>query len=401
MKWSRKWFVAMLAALVLLLSACPALADSLRFGTVDGGKSVNLRASASTSGKWLGAYAQGTWMCITGESGNFYKVKTPDGKTGYMSKEFVYISAAAKGTIGIVDDAGYLNLRKSASRSSKVLGQYDDGTPCILLSESDGWYHVSVDGVIGYFDASFIEKEYTTYSPDVATVTTSNGGSLRLRKGPGTSYGSVKSVKNGTYVMILQKGNGWWKVSVDGKVGFMDSTHLTDGIVRQSKITSGSSSSGGSSSSSSGSSSSSSGSSSSSSKSPYGVVSNPGKNQKLYLRKSASKDSKALGSYSNGTKVTVLEPGTQWCKVKVDGKTGYMMTDYLTLYNVETNPTMEVVHPDRTYVNLRNAPSQESGKVLVKVPHGADVTVLSYGSTWTKVRYKGYTGYMMTRFLED
>jgi len=299
----------------------------------------------------------------------------------------------AKGTIGVVDNAGYLNLRKTASKSAKILGQYDDGVPCILLSEKNGWYHVSVDGVIGYFDASYIDKVYTTYSANVATVTTKNGGSLRLRQGPGTGYSTIKSVKNGTYVMLLQKGDDWWKVTVNGKVGFMDSDFLTDGIVRKSNVSSGSSSSGSSSGSSS--------SGSSSSSSAYAVVSNPGKNQKLYLRQSASKQSKSLGAFGNGTKVTVLDYGSQWCKVKVSGKTGYMMTDYLTLYNVETNPTMEVDHPDRTYVNLRNAPSQESGKVLVKVPHGADVTVLSYGSTWTKVRYKGYTGYMMTRFLED
>lgn len=389
MKWSRKWLVALLTAMLLLLASGAALADTLRFGTVDGAKSVNLRKSASSSSTWLGAYEEGTWLRITGESGNFYKVKAPDGKTGYMSKNYIYISAAAKGTIGIVDDAGYLNLRKSASKSSKSLGQYDDGTPCILLSQSGGWYHVSVDGRLGYFDASFIEKEYTTYSTEVATVTTKNGGSLRLRQGPGTGYSSVKSVRNGTYVMILQKGDGWWKVTVDGKIGYMDSSFLTDGIVRKGGTSSGSSSSGSSSG------------SSSSSKQPYGVVSNPGKNQKLYLRASASKDSKSLGSYGNGTKVTILEQGTQWCKVKVGGKTGYMMTDYLTLHNLPSTPTMEVDHPDRTFVNLRNNPSQEKGKVLVKVPHGSDVTVLSYGKTWTKVRYKGYTGYMMTRFLDD
>ena len=50
-------------------------------------------------------------------------------------------------------------------------------------------------------------------------------------------------------------------------------------------------------------------------------------------------------------------------------------------------------------LNLNDSTTE--GKVLVKVPHGADVTVLSHGSTWTKVRYNGYTGYMMTRFLKD
>ena len=393
MKWIRKWLAAFFAMLFLLLTAGSALSETLRFGVVDGGSSVNLRGTPSTGGTWLGSYKQGTWMRITGESGNFYKVKAPDGKTGYMSKDFVYISSAARGTIGIVNNSTYLNLRKSPSLSSQILGQYGTGVPCILLSESNGWYHVSVDGTIGYFSSSYITKKYTTYSTEVATITTKNGGSLRLRQGPGTGYSTVKSVANGSYVMILQKGNSWWKVVVDDKVGYMDSSFLTAGIVKKNF------SSGSSSGNSSGSSSSSS--SSSSNGQPYGVVTNPGKNQKLYLRAAASKSSKALGSYGNGTKVTILEQGTQWCKVKVGNKTGYMMADFLTLHNLPNYPVMEVVHPDRTFVNLRNGPSQKTGSVLVKVPHGSDVTVLSYGSTWTKVRYNGYTGYMMTRFLDD
>ena len=397
MKRSRKWLAALMMALVLTLMSSAALAASQRFAVVTGGKSVNLRSGPSTRTEKLGSYKSGTWMSILGESGDFYRVKGPDGRTGYMHMDYLYNASAAKGTIGVVD-GGSLNLRKSASTSSRVLGQYPDGVPCILLSESGGWYHVSVDGVIGYFDADYIDKTYTTYSPDVATVTTKNGGSLRLRSGPGTGYGSIKSVKNGRFVMILQKGDGWWKVTVDGKVGYMDSSYLTDGIVGK---TGGGSSSG---SSSSGSSSSSGGSSSGSSSSgsgAYGVVSNPGRNQKLYLRQAASKESKSLGTYGNGTKVTILEQGTQWCKVKVGSKTGYMMTDYLTLHNLPSTPTMEVDHPQRTFVYLRSAPSQESGKILVKVPHGKDVTVLIPGATWTKVRYNGYTGYMMTRFLED
>ncbi len=394
MKWNRKIFVALLLALMLTLLAAVALADTLRFGTVDGGSTVNLRGGASTSSQRLGSYARGTWLRILGEKGNFYYVKAPDGKIGYMKMDYVSVTSVAKGTIGVVDNAGYLNLRKSPSRSAQVLGQYDDGVPCILLSESGGWYHVKVDGVIGYFDASYVDKVYTTYSSQVATVTTKNGGSLRLREGPGTSYSSIRSVRNGAYVMILQKGNGWWKVTVDGKVGFMDASFLTDGVVRKG----GGSPTDGASGGSSGSGGSSSGSNSGDA---YGIVTNPGRNQKLYLRAAASKDSRSLGSYGNGTRVTILEAGAQWCKVQVGGKTGYMMTDYLTLHNVAGTPTTRVSHPDRTFVYLRSSAEQTSGNILVKVPHGSEVTVLTPGKTWTKIRYKGYTGYMMTRFLKD
>ncbi len=478
----RKIFCGVIVAVLLTLLTCPALAATLRFGTVDGANTVNLRSEPSSKADVLTAYKKGTWLRITDEVGGYYRVKAPDGRNGYMVKNYVYISSAAMGTIGYVNDAGYLNLRKTASANAKILGQYDDGTPCILLTENNGWYHVSVDGKLGYFDADYIRTKYTTYSPNVATVNTDNGGALRMRKGPGADYDTIKSFNDGAYVMILQKGLDWWKVTADGKIGYMDSDFLYDGILRKGQeagpgaddgddyddyddydkddgsadtdlsgsyayvanpgknqklnlrkeastkskslgrygngvkvqlLSIGSPwcrvkvdgqvgymmtqflsvtkpdvdepSNGGGMTSASG----------------YAYVSNPRADQKLNLRKSASKDSKSLGRYGNGVRVELLETGAQWCKVRVDGKVGYMMTEFLNLKTTSGTPTVRVSHPDGTYVNLRNAASQKTGDVLVRVPDGAKVTVLTPGKTWSKVRYLGYTGYMMTRFLDD
>lgn len=369
--------VIALTAMLMMLFATTALAETLRFGTVSNSNLVNLRSGASKSTERIGAYPRGTWLRITGENGSWYQVTGPDGLSGYMMKDYVYISAGAKGIVGIVNASSSLNLRASASSSAKIIGSYPRGVPCILLSESGGWYHVTVDGKNGYFASSFLEKKYMAYSPDVATVVNPNGGAVNLRKGPGKSYGIIRSVKNGSYVMILQQGDGWWKISVDGNVGFMDSSFLKDGIIRDA------SGSGG-------------GSGSTGGGSGYAVV-NTGR---LYLRSAASKSSKSLGLFSRGTYVTVLEQGSTWCRVKVNGTTGYMMTAYLKFHGMSSEATAMVNHPAGTYVNLRNAPSKTSGAVLVRVPHGAKVTVLVPGATWSQIKYNGTTGYMMTQFLK-
>ena len=108
----RKWLILLVMALACVLLAGSALADSLRCGAVDNGNSVNLRQSASTGSAWLGSYPRGTWMRILGEQGNFYYVRTPDGKTGYMHKDYVSVTSVAKGTIGVIDTTSYVNLRK-------------------------------------------------------------------------------------------------------------------------------------------------------------------------------------------------------------------------------------------------------------------------------------------------
>lgn len=387
MKRVLKLLFALAAALLMMLASSTALADTLRFGTVRNANSVNLRSGASKSYGIVGSYKKGEWLRITGESGSWYKVKGPDGKTGYMMKEYVFVSSAAKGIVGIVDVNQSLNLRASASYSGRVIASYPDGVPCILLSEKGDWYHVSVDGTAGYFNADFVDKKYMAYSSDVATIISSRGGSVNLRQGPGKSYGVIKSFKHGSYVMILQKGNGWWKIAVDGYTGYMDASYLKDGIVRNPSP-SGSTSSGSSSGSSS---------SGSSTSGGYATVDT----NRLYLRQSASKSSKSLGLFSRGTYVTVLEQGNTWCKVKVNGITGYMMTEYLAFHGMSATATAYVDHPDGTYVNMRNAPSKSTGAVIVRVPHGAKVTVLTPGSTWSQIKYNGKTGYMMTQFLDD
>ncbi len=386
MRWSKKLLIAVLAAAAMLLTM-PAMADTLRFGAVDGTGSVNLREQATTSSRRLGSYEAGTWMRITGESGNWYKVVAPDGRSGWMSKNYVLVTAAAKGTIGIVDVSSALNLRKNPSSSARSLGTYLDGTPCILLSETGDWYHVTVDGTAGYFSSAYIDKKYMAYSPDVATVISTNGGAVNMRKGPGTQYGVLKSVKHGGYVMILQKGDGWWKVTCDGSIGYMDTDFLKDGIHRVTAVTGGTSS-GSSSSGSTGSS------GSSSSSATYALVNC---SSKLHLRQAATSDSLSLGKYPRGTQVLVLSEGRYWCKVRVDGKTGYMATEYLKFTTVAT---MTVDHPDGTFVNLRSGAGLNYS-VLVRVPHGSVVSVITRGSTWTKVSYGGRVGYMMTRYLED
>jgi len=386
MKRSCKLLLVFVIALLIMLVSTTALADNMRFGTVNV-SSVNLRENPSTQSRKLGVCQRGEWLRIDGQSGNFYKVSTPNGQSGYVVKDYVYISAGAKGVIGIVDVNGELNMRSSGSYSGRVIATYPDGTPCILLTENGDWYHVSVENRNGYFNADFVDKKYTTYSNEICTVYAANGKGVNLRLGPGTKYGVVKTIPSGSYGMIIQEGDGWWKISVNGYVGYMSTDYLKDGIIRKSSTSTGgnnSGSTGGNTSTSGG----------------YALVNNPGANEKLNLRAAASRSSKSLGKYGNGTYVTVLQQGSTWCKVIVDGKTGYMMTQYLRFYGMSSSSTATVTHPDRTFVYLRNGPSQSTGKILQKVPHGAAVTILTPGATWSQVKYNGQTGYMMTRFLK-
>ena len=60
-----------------------------------------------------------------------------------------------------------------------------------------------------------------------------------------------------------------------------------------------------------------------------GVVNNPGANQVLLLRETASTDARVLGYYRNGTSVQLLGESGSFYKVTVGGKNGYMMKKFI------------------------------------------------------------------------
>lgn len=60
---------------------------------------------------------------------------------------------------------------------------------------------------------------------------------------------------------------------------------------------------------------------------------NPNINDRLHLRQFATKDSKSLGKYYNGTPLVILSREGDWTQVRVGGQVGYMMTKYLLTGN--------------------------------------------------------------------
>ena len=373
-----------LAALTaaMCLVATPALADG-RFGvTTTGG--VSLRQAPSSAAAKSGSYPADTWMTVASESGGWYAVTAPDGVSGYVGRDQFAEAVANVVNVGLVSglkETAYVNLRQQPHYQAEVLATYHNGAPCLLLSHTNGWYHVRMEGREGYLREEYVTPRRMAWSEDAATVVARGGATVELREGPGEQYAVKGSYPSGQYVMALRRGSGWWYVSVEGQTGFMDASCLREGILSLAELEQASwvELTG-----------------------AYAVVSNPSPTQLLNLRESPSTVSTVLGQYRSGTRLTLLNQGLEWCRVMTDaGLVGYMMTDYLTLEGVPEVPVLTVDHPDGTFVNLRSMPSTVLGAVLLQVPHGAQVEVLVPGSEWLKVRYGDATGYMVAWFLAE
>ena len=268
---------------------------------------------------------------------------------------------------------GALNLRQTPSLSAKVLGQFPTGTLVEIVEAGDEWHKVEVNGAAGYMMAQFLN---TAETEQTATVRTNTGIGLNLRETPDTDSAIITSVKNGGEVIVLQKGRNWSRVSVDGQEGFMSTQYLRFGSQTTQQPATG----------------------------KIAVVNNPRDTQVLNLRQSASLDAKVLDYYRNGVQVTILKAGSTWHKVQVeDGKVGYMMAKFLKVTDetATVQPFQATVFNVNggSYVNFRKAASL-SAEIISRVDVGSTVTVIEHGTDWCKVDVDGVEGYMSTWFLK-
>lgn len=308
-----------MTALTAVLMLLPVLAFAADFAVVSGGR-LNLRKYATTSSTSLGKYATGSWVEIKGDGGNgFAYVKTMDGKTGYMSRNYLNTAVDANAATVKYANGGYVNLRSGPALTYDVLMRVTSGTNVTIENDSYEWNYISVfhGGQIlcGYMHDSFLNKAAGT-----SVVTTRNGGKVNVRSGPDSDYASIGKLASGTTVTVLLKGNGWYYVRANGLTGFMSTQYLSGSGSTVGNHTGSSGSSG-----------------------VTGVsmayVNNPKSTQVLNLREYASQEARSIGQYRNGTQVRVVSYGQTWCEVYVGTKHGYMMTRYLSFNGSYLQPT--------------------------------------------------------------
>ena len=127
--------------------------------------------------------------------------------------------------------------------------------------------------------------------------------------------------------------------------------------------------------------------------------------QLLRLRATPSAKGRVIDAYPKGTEVTILKKGSEWTKVRVRNKTGYMQTKFLAYSRGSSSSgsggsgsTMYVMKDCRLY--LRAEPDSNS-EILGTYRGGTAVTVLKKGKYWYKVSVKGLEGYMGKEYLTD
>lgn len=289
------------AAATLALTPLLSLADTANSALVQGG-ALNLRETASITAKVLGQYPTGTLVEIT-ESGDDWSKVFVSGKTGYMMTRYLNsANGSISATVHTNTGVG-LNMREAPSLSGKLIATAADKAAVNVLQKGAEWSRVAYDGKEG-----FMATRYLSFAP-AAPVTPSGIAAvvnnprdtqvLNLREKPSLDARVLAYYRNGVIVTVTDKQTEWCKVlTPDGKNGYMMTKFLKLSDTPAAPVTA--------------------------------TTMNVNGGSYVNFRSAPSlKDAYIQGRVPVNTSVTVLERGTDWCKVEVDGKTGYLSTWFL------------------------------------------------------------------------
>ena len=366
---------------------------------------LHLREYASQNARSLGLFPNGTQVMAT-DLNNGWSYVTFGGYAGYMMTKFLSATPYApqpyvptQYTLMYVysPTGSKVVLRADMKQSAASLGSYDSGTPVYVLANYGSWAYVQVGGNLGYMLTNSLSD--SPYSPIIpgpaigtATVQQPNGSFVYLRstRSTDTLDNVLAKVPSGAQVTLYQIDEWYALVQYNGITGYMVSHYLYNGSVPAPTAT------------------------------PA-----PGGNTVIKmivggtpLRSSRDESSSAniIMDLPHGAMIEILltYPDT-WRYIDYNGVKGYIHGQNVASVTSGSNPSpmMPVVpestvigmgivhHPNGSYVNLRYSPnSDDNTNVLAQMPFGSTVQVMEQSGNWTKVRYNGIVGYMLTQYLQ-
>ncbi|EHK2365957.1 SH3 domain-containing protein [Clostridium perfringens] len=399
-------------------------------GIVNVSSSLNVRSSASTSSKVIGSLSGNTNVTIVGEEGAFYKIEYK-GSHGYVAKEYVKdvteSNNSNQGTqtsekpstpestekTGIVNVSSSLNVRSSASTSSKVIGSLSGNTKVTIVGEEGAFYKIEYKGSHGYVAKEYVKDvtessnsnqgTQTPEKPSTPESTEKTGivnvsSSLNVRSSASTSSKVIGSLSGNTKVTIVGEEGAFYKIEYKGSHGYVAKEYVKD-VTESNNSNQGT-------------------------QTPE-KPSTPETTKKtgivnvsssLNVREGASTSSKVIGSLSGNTKVTIVGEEGAFYKIEYKGSHGYVAKEYIKDVTESNNSNQGTQTPEKpstpestektgivnvsSSLNVREGASTSS-KVIGSLSGNTKVTIVGEEGAFYKIEYKGSHGYVAKEYIKD
>ena len=290
-------------------------------GTIKVSGALNVRSGAGTSYSVIGSLSNGANVEIVETSGSWYKIKYGSGY-GYVSKDYVTVSSSSNSNSsssgstsnsgnstttttqsGTIKVSGALNVRSGAGTGYSVIGSLSNGANVEIVETSGSWYKIKYGSGYGYVSKDYVTVSSSSSNSGSSSSTTTQSGTIKVsdalnvRSGAGTSYSVIGSLSNGANVEIVETSGSWYKIKYGSGYGYVSKDYVTintRSIAENTVLREGTA-----------------------------------VTLALKVRDESNYESTVMGTIAMGEKVSVLEDKGEWSKIKYNGKTGYILNEYV------------------------------------------------------------------------
>lgn len=407
---------------------------------------MNVRSGPSTQEQVVTTLPVNTVLPVISEKGDWYQIRLPNGKTGWVANWLVSETAAKTPAAAkpaaqpgaavkpaapavpapaaksqIESNTDNLNVRSGPGQTHSILQTINPGSRYTVLQKSGDWYQIQLSASSKGWVAAWLVTEHppgnapsapaagSTPSPAQTAPGPSSGAGQAVQNGtaltldynpyvypaPDLSLPAIGQLHSGMTITVSSQQNGWIQFAYDGvpawipKAGTVHasspSTDQGDGHDIGGDIGTDTEVPG-----------------------PGGAVVQPDtatalpkptaivQTDGLNLRSEASTASSVLGTLKIGTTLTVLEKQADWYKVQTaDGKTGWVAGWLVTVKQPEmpapAGPHVHVLNPD---TNVRSGPGTEH-EIVKQMQPGEKYPILKREGDWFQLSFPdGTSGYV-------
>ena len=419
-------------------------------GKVNINTALNVRQASTTNSRIIGSLKGGEKVNIISESNGFYKIEFNNSYgyvySKYISKdgdsekvqvvkqeevkkekvdeskkeakatpkaEPVVLAVRSLNKTGIVNVSSSLNVRSSASTSSKVIGSLSGNTKVTIIGEEGAFYKIEYKGSHGYVAKEYVKDvtennnsnqgTQTPEKPSTPESTEKTGivnvsSSLNVREGASTSSKVIGSLSGNTKVTIVGEEGAFYKIEYKGSHGYVAKEYIKD-VTESNNSNQGT-------------------------QIPE-KPSTPETTKKtgivnvsssLNVRSEASTSSKVIGSLSGNTKVIIVGEEGAFYKIEYKGSHGYVAKEYVKDVTESSNSNQGTQTPEKpstpestektgivnvsSSLNVRSEASTSS-KVIGSLSGNTKVTIVGEEGAFYKIEYKGSHGYVAKEYIKD
>ena len=361
------------------------------------GTEVNLRSGPGTNYRVINCLSGGSSVTVTDRSNESWYAVNYGSQSGYMSAAYLSLSNLGNGgtVISGSQSNGYINamyvrFRSGPTNSASILGEYNVGKAVTITGTSGDWTACIIDGQSGYVFSQYVG--YGSYSgfeeifgeEDIFLPEFPDGDSF-LDNSPNTP---------------IYPGNGSSQLPPLVDSGSTDPSPVP-------------------------------------SVTPVPVPSTvPSQEQQsgfingdtVRFRTGPSTSYSIIDTYNKGTAVTVTGTSGEWSACIINGVSGYVYSQYITLSSNADTQLPELEDPAETpdtstdvpqstippvdsstqvqgYISGNNvrmrAGASMNSQILCELFYGNTVTITGTSGDWTAVIYNGQAGYVYSQYVKE